>query len=161
MFPETRMRRFRRTENIRKLVRETRVHAEQLIYPIFVVEGEDQINPIDSMPGINQYSLDHLLEEVERAVAVGINSIILFGIPAEKDAVGTQAYAENGIVQEAIRKVRAAYPELVIIADCCLCEYTSHGHCGIVTPEGEILNDPTLSLLAKTAVSSAAMSSGS
>ena len=98
MFPETRMRRFRRTENIRKLVRETRVHAEQLIYPIFVVEGEDQINPIDSMPGINQYSLDHLLEEVERAVAVGINSIILFGIPAEKDAVGTQAYAENGIV---------------------------------------------------------------
>lgn len=156
MFPETRMRRFRRTDNIRKLVRENRVHAEQLIYPIFVVEGEDQINPIDSMPGICQYSLDHLLEEVERAVAVGINSIILFGIPAEKDAVGTQAYAEEGIVQRAIRNVRAAYPDLVIIADCCLCEYTSHGHCGIVTPEGEILNDPTLSLLAKTAVSQAA-----
>ena len=120
MFPQTRMRRFRRNENIRKLVRESRVHAEQLIYPIFVVAGEDQINPVNSMPGIYQYSLDHLLEEVERAVSVGINSIILFGVPAEKDAVGSGAYAEQGIVQEAIRKVRAAYPDLVIIADCCL-----------------------------------------
>ena len=96
MFPQTRMRRFRKNETIRKMVRESRVHAEQLIYPIFVVEGEDQINPIDSMPGIYQYSLDHLLEEVERAVAVGISNIILFGIPAEKDAVGSQAYAEHG-----------------------------------------------------------------
>ncbi len=156
MFPETRMRRFRKNETIRNMVRESRVHTEQLIYPIFVVEGDDQQNPIPSMPGIYQYSLDHLLEEVERAVAVGIHSIILFGIPAEKDAVGSQAYADDGIVQQAIRKVRAAYPDLVIIADCCLCEYTSHGHCGIVSPEGEILNDPTLSLLAKTAVSQAA-----
>lgn len=98
MFPQTRMRRFRRNENIRKLVRESRVHAEQLIYPIFVVVGEDQINPVNSMPGIYQYSLDHLLEEVERAVSVGINSIILFGVPAEKDAVGSGAYAEQGIV---------------------------------------------------------------
>ena len=130
MFPETRLRRFRLNENIRSMVRESRVHVDQLIYPIFVVEGEDQINPIGSMPGINQFSLDHLLEEVERAVSVGIKSIILFGIPAEKDAVGTQAYDDEGIVQKAIRKVRAAYPELVIIADCCLCEYTSHGHCG-------------------------------
>lgn len=156
MFPETRMRRFRKNETIRSMVRESRVHTEQLIYPIFVVEGDDQQNPIPSMPGIYQYSLDHLLEEVERAVAVGIHSIILFGIPAEKDAVGSQAYADDGIVQQAIGKVRAAYPDLVIIADCCLCEYTSHGHCGIVSPEGEILNDPTLSLLAKTAVSQAA-----
>lgn len=156
MFPQTRMRRFRKNETIRKMVRESRVHAEQLIYPIFVVEGEDQINPIDSMPGIYQYSLDHLLEEVERAVAVGISNIILFGIPAEKDAVGSQAYAEHGIVQEAIRKVRAAYPDLAIIADCCLCEYTSHGHCGLISGEGEVLNDPTLDLLAKTAVSQAA-----
>lgn len=90
MFPQTRMRRFRKNETIRKMVRESRVHAEQLIYPIFVVEGEDQINPIDSMPGIYQYSLDHLLEEVERAVAVGISNIILFGIPAEKDAVAAR-----------------------------------------------------------------------
>ena len=156
MFPQTRMRRFRRNENIRKLVRESRVHAEQLIYPIFVVAGEDQINPVNSMPGIYQYSLDHLLEEVERAVSVGINSIILFGVPAEKDAVGSGAYAEQGIVQEAIRKVRAAYPDLVIIADCCLCEYTDHGHCGLVTAEGEILNDATLNLLTKTALSQAA-----
>lgn len=156
MFPETRMRRFRKNETIRSMVRESRVHTEQLIYPIFVVEGDDQKNPIPSMPGIYQYSLDHLLEEVKRAVEVGIHSIILFGIPAEKDPVGSQAYAEDGIVQQAIRKVRAAYPDLVIIADCCLCEYTSHGHCGLVSPEGEILNDPTLSLLAKTAVSQAA-----
>ena len=155
MFPETRLRRFRLNENIRSMVRESRVHADQLIYPIFVVEGEDQINPIGSMPGINQFSLDHLLEEVERAVSVGIKSIILFGIPAEKDAVGTEAYNDEGIVQKAIRLVRSAYPELVIIADCCLCEYTSHGHCGIVTEHGEVLNDPTLSLLAKTAVSQA------
>lgn len=156
MFPETRMRRFRKNETIRSMVRESRVHTEQLIYPIFVVEGNDQKNPIPSMPGIYQYSLDHLLEEVKRAVDVGIHSIILFGIPAKKDEVGSQAYAEDGIVQQAIAKVRIAYPELVIIADCCLCEYTSHGHCGIVSPEGEILNDPTLSLLAKTAVSQAA-----
>lgn len=156
MFPETRMRRFRKNETIRSMVRESRVHTEQLIYPIFVVDGDDQKNPIPSMPGIYQYSLDHLLEEVKRAVEVGIHSIILFGIPAEKDPVGSQAYAEDGIVQQAIRKVRAAYPDLVIIADCCLCEYTSHGHCGLVSPEGEILNDPTLSLLAKTAVSQAA-----
>lgn len=156
MFPETRMRRFRKNETIRSMVRESRVHTEQLIYPIFVVEGDDQKNPIPSMPGIYQYSLDHLLEEVKRAVEVGIHSIILFGIPAEKDPIGSQAYAEDGIVQQAIRKVRAAYPDLVIIADCCLCEYTSHGHCGLVSPEGEILNDPTLSLLAKTAVSQAA-----
>lgn len=156
MFPETRMRRFRKNEIIRSMVRESRVHTEQLIYPIFVVEGNDQKNPIPSMPGIYQYSLDHLLEEVKRAVDVGIHSIILFGIPAKKDEVGSQAYAEDGIVQQAIAKVRIAYPELVIIADCCLCEYTSHGHCGIVSPEGEILNDPTLSLLAKTAVSQAA-----
>ena len=156
MFPETRMRRFRKNETIRSMVRESRVHTEQLIYPIFVVEGDDQKNLIPSMPGIYQYSLDHLLEEVKRAVEVGIHSIILFGIPAEKDPVGSQAYAEDGIVQQAIRKVRAAYPDLVIIADCCLCEYTSHGHCGLVSPEGEILNDPTLSLLAKTAVSQAA-----
>jgi len=155
MFPETRLRRFRLNENIRSMVRESRVHTDQLIYPIFVVEGEDQINPIASMPGVSQFSLDHLLEEVERAVSVGIKSIILFGIPAEKDAVGTEAYNDEGIVQKAIRKVRAAYPELVIIADCCLCEYTSHGHCGVVTEKGEVLNDPTLSLLAKTAVSQA------
>jgi len=156
MFPQTRMRRYRKNDAIRRMVRESRVHAEQLIYPIFVVEGEDQINPIDSMPGIYQYSLDHLLEEVARAVSVGIHSIILFGIPAEKDPVGSQAYAEDGIVQQAIRTVRAAYPDLVIIADCCLCEYTSHGHCGLVSEKGEILNDPTLRLLVKTALSQAA-----
>lgn len=155
MFPETRMRRYRRTQNIRNFVKETRVHAEQLIYPIFVLEGEDQINPIASMPGVCQFTLDHLLEEVERAYSVGIRSIILFGIPAEKDEAGTQAYNNEGIVQKAIRLVRKAYPDMIIVADCCLCEYTSHGHCGLVNKSGEVMNDPTLNLLAQTAVSQA------
>ncbi len=155
MFPTTRMRRYRRSENIRRMVREYRVHAEQLIYPIFVAEGEDILRPVDSMPGICQYSLDHLLEEVDRAVSAGICSIILFGVPEKKDPVGSQAYAEDGIVQRAIALVRSAYPDLVILADCCLCEYTSHGHCGIVDDAGRVLNDPTLELLAKTAVSQA------
>ena len=155
MFPTTRMRRFRKNETIRKMVRESRVHVEQLIYPIFVVEAENEVNPIDSMPGINQYSLDRVLEEVDRAVSVGICSIILFGIPAVKDEVGSQAYAKDGIVQQAIRKIRAAYPDLAIIADCCLCEYTSHGHCGLVSKDGEVLNDPSVDLLVKTALSQA------
>lgn len=155
MFPMTRMRRFRKNETIRKMVRESRVHVEQLIYPIFVVEAENEVNPIDSMPGINQYSLDRVLEEVDRAVSVGICSIILFGIPKVKDEVGSQAYAKDGIVQQAIRKIRAAYPDLAIIADCCLCEYTSHGHCGLVSKDGEVLNDPSVDLLVKTALSQA------
>lgn len=154
MFPQTRMRRYRNNEAIRSMVRESRVHAEQLIYPIFVIEGEQIKNPIASMPGIYQFSLDNVLAEMERAVASGVQSILLFGIPAEKDAVGSQAYAEEGVVQNAIRLIRSAYPELVIIADCCLCEYTDHGHCGIIV-DNYVENDPTLNLLAKTALSQA------
>lgn len=155
MYPETRMRRYRRNEKIRRMLKAYHLHAEQLIYPIFVVAGEDKIEAVDSMPGVYRFSLDHLLEEVKRAVDAGVQNFILFGIPAEKDEVGSGAYAEDGIVQEALRLIRANYPDVVLIADCCLCEYTSHGHCGIVK-DGQILNDPTLTLLAKTAVSQAA-----
>lgn len=156
MFPEVRMRRLRRTANIRSLNRETRLHVDDLIYPMFVIEGQGIKNEIASMPGIYQYSLDNLLPEVEQVMSLGIKAIIFFGIPAHKDAVGSQAYAQEGIVQQAVRAVRAQFPELVILTDVCLCEYTDHGHCGLVTPKGQILNDPTLPLLAKTAVSHAA-----
>lgn len=156
MFPEVRMRRLRRTANIRSLNRETRLHVDDLIYPMFVIEGKGIKNEIASMPGIYQYSLDNLLPEVERVMSLGIKAIIFFGIPAHKDAVGSQAYAEDGIVQQAVRSVRAQFPELVILTDVCLCEYTDHGHCGLISKDGQILNDPTLSLLAKTAVSHAA-----
>lgn len=154
MFPQTRMRRYRNSENLRSMVRESRLHAEQLIYPLFVIEGEQIKNPIDSMPGVYQFSLDNILAEVERAVQAGIKSLLLFGIPAEKDAVGTGAYAEDGIVQKALRLIRENYPDLVLIADCCLCEYTDHGHCGVIVDD-YVENDPTLNLLAKTAVSQA------
>ena len=156
MFPEVRMRRLRRTANIRSLNTEVRLHTSDLIYPMFVIEGEDIVNPVDAMPGVYQYSLDHLLPEVQKVVDVGIKAIIFFGVPAQKDAVGSEAYAEHGIVQEAVRLVRAHFPELVIITDVCLCEYTDHGHCGLISGQGEVLNDPTLELLAKTAVSHAA-----
>ena len=156
MFPEVRMRRLRANANIRSLNKETWLHTSDLIYPMFVIEGEQIKNEIASMPGVYQYSIDNLLPEIEQAVKLGIKAIILFGIPAHKDAVGSQAYAEDGIVQKAVRVVRAQFPDLVILTDVCLCEYTDHGHCGLVNPGGEVLNDATLPLLAKTAVSHAA-----
>jgi len=149
-----RHRRLRHTANMRALVRETHLHIEDLIYPIFVVEGEQKRNPVASMPGVYQISLDYLDNEMAEAVELGIKSVIVFGVPAEKDEVGSQAYCENGIVQKAIRQIKQKFPELVVIADTCLCQYTSHGHCGVVE-DGEILNDPSLELLAKTAVSQA------
>lgn len=155
MFPEVRMRRLRTTANIRNLNKEIRLSVDELVYPMFVIDGENIKNEICSMPGVFQFSLDNLLPEVEKATALGIKAIIFFGIPAEKDAIGSQAYAEEGIIQKAVRLVRAAFPELVILTDVCLCEYTDHGHCGLVTDSGEVLNDPTLELLAKVAVSHA------
>lgn len=149
-----RHRRLRYTANMRALVRETHLHIEDLIYPIFVVEGEQKRNPVASMPGVYQISLDYLDNEMAEAVELGIKSVIVFGVPAEKDEVGSQAYCENGIVQKAIRQIKQKFPELVVIADTCLCQYTNHGHCGVVE-DGEILNDPSLELLAKTAVSQA------
>lgn len=146
-----RTRRLRMSEELRSMVREEHVRVDELICPIFVVEGEDLINPVESMPGICQYSLDHVLEEAGRVAEAGIKAILLFGIPAHKDEVGSGAYAEDGIVPKAIRLIKAHYPKLVIIADVCLCEYTSHGHCGLIR-DGEILNDETLPLLAKASV---------
>ena len=153
MFPQTRMRRLRKNANIRALNAEIRLAADDFIYPIFVIEGQNIKNEVSSMPGVYQFSLDRVDEEIERAVNAGIKAIIFFGIPAEKDEVGSGAYAEDGIVQKALRQSRAKYPDLVLMADVCLCEYTSHGHCGLVSNDGTILNDPTLELLAKTAVS--------
>ncbi|MEL3974626.1 porphobilinogen synthase [Rossellomorea oryzaecorticis] len=149
-----RHRRLRQSENIRSLVRETHLRKEDLIYPLFVVEGENIRNAVSSMPGVFHISMDNLKAELDEIVSLGIKSIILFGVPAEKDELGKQAYHEHGIVQRATRFVKELYPEMVVIADTCLCQYTSHGHCGIVK-EGKILNDPTLDLLAKTAVSQA------
>jgi porphobilinogen synthase len=134
------------------MVRENHVRKEELIYPMFVIEGEDICNPIPSMPGICQYSIDRLHEELDRVRACGVTAVLLFGIPAHKDDVGSGAYHEHGITQQAIRYIKKYYSELVVIADVCLCEYTSHGHCGIVK-DGKILNDETLPLLAKAAVS--------
>ena len=148
------MRRFRRlrgSEAMRRLVRETRISAEEMIYPIFVIEGENIKNPIPSMPGVFQYSVDRMDEMLAEVAASGIAGVLIFGIPKEKDAVGSQAYAPDGITQRAIRHIKKKYPSLLVVADVCLCEYTSHGHCGLV--EGEhILNDETLPLLAKMSV---------
>ncbi|MGD6967663.1 porphobilinogen synthase [Rossellomorea vietnamensis] len=149
-----RHRRLRQSENMRAMVRENFLRTEDLIYPLFVVEGENVKNPVASMPGVYQISMDYLKAELDELNELGIHSIILFGVPAEKDELGKSAYDANGIVQQATRLVKEHYPEMVVVADTCLCQYTSHGHCGIVEG-GKILNDPTLDLLAKTAVSQA------
>lgn len=147
-----RMRRLRQSAVLRSMVRENRVELNDLIYPVFVIEGENLKNPVESMPGICQYSVDRLSEELDRVRAAGIPAVLLFGIPAHKDEVGSGAYDEHGVTQQAIRFIKKEYPELLVIADVCLCEYTSHGHCGLVK-DGKILNDETLPLLSKTAVS--------
>ena len=146
-----RLRRLRRTAAIRDMVRENHVRVDELIYPIFVMEGRNKKVSVPSMPGIFQYSLDRLPEELDRVTQAGIKAILLFGIPAHKDAVGSGAYARDGIVAKAIRAIKRKCPELVVIADVCLCEYTSHGHCGLVK-DGVVLNDETLPLLAKASV---------
>lgn len=146
-----RTRRLRSSEALRSMVRENHVRIEELIYPIFVIEGENIVNPVASMPGINQYSPDRMMEEVDRVIEAGIQAVLLFGIPAHKDEAGSGAYAEDGIVPKGIRLIKERYPQLIIIADVCLCEYTSHGHCGLVQ-DGIILNDETLPLLAKASV---------
>ena len=149
-----RNRRLRASSTLRSMVKETVLKKEDFIYPIFVIDGEDINNPIASMPGVFQKSLDHFAIELDEVVSLGIPSIILFGIPATKDDVGSEAYSAEGIVQKAIRLAKERYPDLVVIADTCLCEFTDHGHCGVV--EGEkVLNDPSLDLLARTAVSQA------
>ncbi|WP_046178650.1 porphobilinogen synthase [Domibacillus tundrae] len=149
-----RHRRLRQTANMRALVRETQLQVNDFIYPLFVAEGEGIRNEVPSMPGVFQLSIDQLKEELDEVVGLGIKSVILFGLPDVKDAVGTGAYHNHGIVQQATRYIKGEYPDLVVIADTCLCEYTDHGHCGVI--EGStVLNDPSLDLLAKTAVSQA------
>jgi porphobilinogen synthase len=154
-FPVVRPRRLRRTDALRALVRETQLSPNDFIYPLFVVEGQKVRNPISSMPGVFNLSVDELVKEAAEVVALGIPSVILFGIPAHKDAEGSQAWAEQGIVQKAIRALKETQPRLQVIADVCLCEYTDHGHCGLLSPRGEVMNDPTLPLLSKMAVSCA------
>jgi porphobilinogen synthase len=153
-FPTTRLRRLRRTNRLRALVRETRLDLEDFVMPLFVCPGESVIRPIDGLPGIAQRSIDELVEEARALVALGVSSVLLFGIPEEKDDEASGAYDDNGIVQHALRELRAASPQLVLATDVCLCEYTSHGHCGVLRGD-EIDNDASLELLARTAVSHA------
>ena len=149
-----RLRRLRVSPAVRGMVKENHVRVDELIYPVFVTEGQDICHPVDSMPGICQYSLDRLPEELERVMAARIPAVLLFGIPEYKDERGSGAYEKDGIVQRAIRLIKsdARYKSLIAIADVCLCEYTSHGHCGLVK-DGVVLNDETLPLLARAAVS--------
>jgi porphobilinogen synthase len=153
-YPSYRMRRLRRTPAIRNMLRETTLAIDDLIYPFFVIAGENIKNPISSMPGCFQLSIGNLLGEVREVVQLGIPAILLFGIPSHKDPAATGAYDPEGVVQMAVRAIKDEYPELVVITDVCLCEYMDHGHCGVVQ-DGEILNDVTLELLSKMAVTHA------
>jgi porphobilinogen synthase len=146
------MRRLRRTEGLRRMVRETRLSADHLIQPLFVVPGEGVRKPISSMPGVAQLSVDQALREAEKAQRAGVPAVILFGIPDQKDAEGSSSWSSDGIVQQAARALQAELPELLVIADLCFCEYTSHGHCGVIE-HGDVHNDRTLPNLARQAVS--------
>ena len=150
-----RFRRLRRTEGLRRLVAETRLDARDFVYPLFVTHGRDVKDEITSMPGQYQMSLDMLAGEARELRELGIGSVLLFGLPPSKDNLGSGAYAGDGIVQQAVRELKDADPALCVICDVCLCEYTDHGHCGVLTADGEVENDATLELLARTAVSQA------
>ncbi|MER2153043.1 MAG: porphobilinogen synthase [Solibacillus sp.] len=149
-----RHRRLRQNAAMRALVKETYLQKEDLIYPLFIIEGENIKNPVSSMPGVFQFSLDNLAAEVDEIVDLGIRAVLLFGIPKEKDAVGTGAFHDHGIVQKATRLIKERHPELLVVADTCLCEFTDHGHCGVIEGD-QVLNDPSLDVLARTAVSQA------
>src|SRR5882757_2899528 len=158
-FPVTRLRRLRRTEAMRSLVREVHLRPEAFIYPLFICPGEGIRREISSMPGVFNLSVDEAMKEVEEATRLGLGGLLLFGLPAVKDEEASGAWAEDGIVQQALRAFKPAAKNLLLIADVCLCEYTSHGHCGVVSKNGEdyeIQNDPSLNLIARTAVSLAA-----
>ena len=153
-FPLYRPRRLRESPIVRKMVRETVLRTEDLIYPLFAVHGRGVREPIGPMPGQFRLSVDELLKECKDAASMDIPAVLLFGLPAEKDPRGSEAYAEDGIIQQAVRAVKETIPDLLVVTDVCLCEYTSHGHCGVVE-DGRVKNDPTLDLLARTAVSHA------
>lgn len=153
-FPVSRMRRLRGTPELRALVRETQLTPNDFCYPLFVVEGENVVQPIHALPGQHRWSVDKVLSEAESAMAEGIHSVILFGLPAQKDAEGSQAYADNAPVQRAVRELKKAFPQLVVMTDVCLCQYTDHGHCGPLCGD-TVDNDAALKILAQTAVSHA------
>ena len=154
VFPEYRPRRLRRTETFRAMIRETRLAPEQMIYPLFVLPGKGVREPVPSMPGVFRLSVDQLAAEARDCLSLGVRSVLLFGLPDKKDGLGSGAYARNGIVQQAIRELKNRAPEMTVVTDVCLCEYTDHGHCGCLAGE-EVDNDATLELLAKTALSHA------
>jgi porphobilinogen synthase len=154
-FPATRLRRLRRTGALRDLVRETELTPAHLVQPLFVTAGSDRREPIESMPGVERLSINHLTEEAAAIAEVGVPAVIVFGVPASKDEQATEAYDPEGVVQLAVRALKEAVPDLVVITDVCLCAYTSHGHCGFLRPDGEVDNDITLELLAQTAISHA------
>ena len=154
VFPAYRPRRLRRTETFRAMIRETRLAPEQMIYPLFVLPGKGVREPVPSMPGVFRLSVDQLAAEARDCLALGVRSVLLFGLPDKKDGLGSGAYAKNGIVQQAIRELKNRAPEMTVVTDVCLCEYTDHGHCGCLAGE-EVDNDATLELLAKTALSHA------
>ena len=151
-YPIYRPRRLRATENLRRLIRETALSVDDLIYPMFVVHGHDVATEIPSMPGCYQYSVDRLVKAAKELASLNIPGTILFGIPESKDALGSEAYADDGIIQQAVRAIKEAVPDLLVITDVCLCEYTDHGHCGVIE-RGDVLNDPTLELLVKESLS--------
>ncbi len=151
-FPIVRMRRTRQNDQLRGLVRETHLNIDQLIYPLFIAEDLSEPREISAMPGIMQWPLEQLGREIERIASLSISSVLLFGIPSSKDEVGSQAYAEQGIIQRAIQRIKGIAPQLVVMTDVCLCEYTSHGHCGVIH-NGTVQNDESLELLARMALS--------
>src|SRR2546423_6267788 len=154
-FPATRLRRLRRSGLLRGMVRETELTPAHLVQPLFVELGTDSRMPIEAMPGIDRLSISHAVEEAGAVHELGVPAVLLFGIPSHKDEQASGAYDEEGVVQLATRAIKEALPEVVVITDVCLCEYTSHGHCGVVRPDGQVDNDTTLELLAKTAISQA------
>ena len=153
-FPLYRPRRLRANENLRRIVRETALSVDDLIYPMFVVHGNDTATEVSAMPGCYQYSVDRLVTAAKELATLGIPGTILFGIPASKDPLGTEAYAQDGIIQQAVRAIKDTVPDLLVITDVCLCEYTDHGHCGVIEAS-EVQNDPTLELLVKESLSHA------
>src|SRR5829696_5547994 len=154
-FPLTRLRRLRRTGALRGLVRETQLAAGDLLLPLFVTHGRDRREPIAAMPGVERLTIEHAVAAASEAAALGIPAVMLFGIPAHKDEEGSGAWDDEGVVQLATRAIKEAHPDLLVVTDVCLCEYTSHGHCGLLRPDGSVDNDPSVELLARTAVSQA------
>jgi porphobilinogen synthase len=154
-FPEYRARRLRRNETLRRMVRETKLSVDDLVYPLFVAAGKNIRRPVPSMPGVFNFSVENLVKEAREVRRLGIPAVLLFGIPAKKDPLGKDAYSDRGIVQTAVRALKDAVPELLVVTDVCFCEFTDHGHCGILTRDGDVDNDATLEILAKSAVSHA------